>query len=75
MTVDLHWPEHGLVVELDTRQTHGTEWARRRDAARDHELRRRGKEVLRIREETFDAPAVERLLRAVLGGKAEPATM
>jgi very-short-patch-repair endonuclease len=71
MTVDLHWPEHGLVVELDTRETHGAAWARRRDAARDRCLRERGLTVLRINQETFDPADVERRLR----GRADAATM
>ena len=66
LTVDVHWPPHGLVVELDTDQTHGTPWAKRRDARRDAYLRRRGKRVRRIRRETFDPDAVERMLRALL---------
>lgn len=75
MTVDLHWPEHGLVVELDTEQTHGTAWARAADAARDAELGRRGKQILRVSRETFDPHAVERLLRSALARTREPATM
>jgi hypothetical protein len=49
LTVDAHWPDHDLVIELDHEQTHGSAWARRNDAARDARLRRRGKEVWRIR--------------------------
>jgi very-short-patch-repair endonuclease len=67
LTVDVHWPAHDLVVELDADQTHGTPWAKRRDARRDAYLRRRGKKVRRIRKETFDPPAVERMLRSLLG--------
>ena len=63
MTVDLHWPEHDLVVELDTEQTHGTAYARRRDAARDAELELRGKRVVRIAQDFFDPIAAERVLR------------
>lgn len=66
LTVDLHWPEHNLVVELDCEQTHGTPWARRRDSRRDAYLRRRGKTVRRIRRETFDPAVVEEALRALL---------
>jgi hypothetical protein len=67
LTVDVHWPSHGLVIELDSDQTHGTPWAKRRDARRDGYLRRRGKTVRRIRQETFDPPSVERMLRSRLG--------
>lgn len=66
LTVDVHWPGHDLVIELDTDQTHGTPWAKRRDARRDAYVRRRGKSVRRIRKETFDPPAVERMLRTLL---------
>jgi Transcriptional regulator, AbiEi antitoxin len=66
LTVDVHWPNHDLVVELDTDQTHGTPWAKRRDARRDAYLRRRGKTVRRVRRETFDPPSVEGMLRALL---------
>ena len=63
LTVDCHWPDHNLVIELDTDQTHGTAWKKRDDAERDAWLTARGKEVLRIRRETFDRPAVEKELR------------
>jgi very-short-patch-repair endonuclease len=66
LTVDLHWPAHDLVVELDTEQTHGTPWAKRRDASRDAFLRRRGKTVRRVRRETFDPPRVALMLRSLL---------
>jgi hypothetical protein len=66
LTVDVHWPAHDLVVELDTEQTHGTPWAKRRDARRDAFLRRRGKTVRRVRRETFDPPRVELMLRSLL---------
>jgi len=66
LTVDLHWPAEDLVIELDTEQTHGTPWAKRRDARRDAYLRRRGKTVRRVRRETFDRPAVEQMLRSLL---------
>jgi hypothetical protein len=46
--VDLSWPEHDLVVELDTDQTHGTKWARERDARKDQRMRARGLEVRRF---------------------------
>jgi very-short-patch-repair endonuclease len=50
LTVDCHWPEHGLVVELDTEQTHDTAWKRRDDAARDAWLEAQGIEVWRVRQ-------------------------
>jgi hypothetical protein len=66
LTVDVHWPSHHLVIELDTDQTHGTPWAKRRDERRDAYLRRRGKTVRRISRETFDPPTLEKMLRALL---------
>jgi hypothetical protein len=44
--VDLSWP--GLVVELDHDQTHGTKWARERDARKDQRMRERGIRVERF---------------------------
>lgn len=66
LTVDVHWPDHGFVIELDTGQTHGTPWAKRRDARRDAYLRRRGKTVRRITAERFEPAAEETVLRAQL---------
>jgi very-short-patch-repair endonuclease len=48
--VDLVWRDSGLVVELDTDQTHGTKWARERDARKDQRMKERG-----IRVERFTA--------------------
>jgi very-short-patch-repair endonuclease len=50
LTVDCHWPEHDLVIELDTEQTHGSAWKQRDDAERDAWLTAKGKEVWRVRE-------------------------
>jgi Transcriptional regulator, AbiEi antitoxin len=44
--VDLSWD--GLVVELDHDQTHGSKWARERDARKDQRLKKRGIEVHRF---------------------------
>jgi hypothetical protein len=44
--VDLRWGD--LVVELDHDQTHGTKWARERDARKDQRLRERGLTVRRF---------------------------
>jgi hypothetical protein len=44
--VDLAWP--GLVIELDHDQTHGTKWARERDARKDQRLKEQGLEVHRF---------------------------
>src|SRR4051812_19593334 len=45
---DLYSREHALVVELDTDQTHGTKWARERDARKDQRMQRRGIRVGRF---------------------------
>jgi hypothetical protein len=44
--VDLSWD--GLAIELDHDQTHGTKWARERDARKDQRLKERGVEVRRF---------------------------
>jgi very-short-patch-repair endonuclease len=44
--VDLSWDN--LVVELDHDQTHGSKWARERDARKDQRLEERGAEVHRF---------------------------
>jgi hypothetical protein len=44
--VDLRWGD--LVIELDHDQTHGTKWARARDARKDQRLKERGLEVRRF---------------------------
>jgi very-short-patch-repair endonuclease len=59
LTVDCHWPDHHLVIELDTDQTHGTAWKRRDDAERDAWLQARGIEVWRVRR--VDADLARRL--------------
>jgi hypothetical protein len=56
LTVDAHWPDHGVVVELDSEQTHGSAWKQRDDAERDARLRAKGIEVWRVRA-TSDALA------------------
>lgn len=44
--VDLRWGD--LVVEIDHDQTHGSKWARQRDARKDQRLNERGIEVRRF---------------------------
>ena len=46
--VDAHWPEHRLVVELDSWRHHGTRAAFERDKERDAELHAHGIETLRF---------------------------
>jgi hypothetical protein len=60
LTVDCHWPDHDLVIELDTDQTHGTAWKKRDDAGRDAWLARKRKLVWRVRpDRDRDALAAE----------------
>ena len=46
--VDAHWPEQGLVVEVDGYAFHGTRAAFERDRARDADLLAAGQRVLRV---------------------------
>jgi very-short-patch-repair endonuclease len=46
--VDAHWPAHGLVVEVDGFEFHGTLAAFERDRGRDAELQAEGWRVVRI---------------------------
>jgi hypothetical protein len=73
LTVDCHWPEHDLVIELDTEQTHGTAWKKRDDAERDAYLRARGKTVRRVAKEDWDPAELAAWLRAVTASRARPA--
>jgi very-short-patch-repair endonuclease len=67
LTVDCHWPDRDLVIELDTDQTHGTAWKRRDDAERDAWLEKNGKWVRRVREEEWDPERLAAELRRRLG--------
>jgi hypothetical protein len=67
LTVDCHWPDHHLVIELDTDQTHGAAWKRRDDAERDAWLEKKGKCVRRVREEEWDPERLAAELRRRLG--------
>lgn len=65
--VDFHWPERGLVVEVDERASHDTVRAFRNDRARDRLLGDAGWRVIRFAEEELsDAAAVaDAVLRAL----------
>jgi len=63
LTVDCHWPDHDLVIELDTDQTHGSAWKKRDDEERDAWLETKGKKVERVREEAWDPARLEVRLR------------
>jgi hypothetical protein len=45
---DLHWPQHRLIVEVDSVEWHGDPLARRADAERQAELEAAGERVLRV---------------------------
>jgi very-short-patch-repair endonuclease len=66
--VDLLWPEHRLVVEVDGFAFHGTRAAFERDRRRDAELQALGYRVLRItwRQLTREPEAVIALIAAAL---------
>jgi hypothetical protein len=67
LSVDCHWPDHDLVIELDTDQTHGTAWKQRDDAERDAWLRHsRAKEVWRVDRKTWNRDTLATELRARL---------
>lgn len=66
--VDLHWPEHRLVVELDGRTWHSDPTAFEADRLRDGDLLLAGWRVLRVtwRQLTRDRAAVVSRLRQLL---------
>lgn len=67
LTVDVHWLEARLVIELDTDQTHGTAWKQRDDAQRDAWLESQGIEVWRVDNDTWDPLSLAADLRRRLG--------
>jgi len=46
--VDAHWPEHGLIVQVDGFEFHRTRRDRERDAAADADLELAGRRVMRL---------------------------
>jgi Protein of unknown function (DUF559). len=75
--VDFHFPQLGLIVEVDGGAVHWSRWRRRRDAEKDARFRATGKTVWRIPELeiTLDPDAVTaelRRLAAILGRSKEP---
>jgi very-short-patch-repair endonuclease len=46
--VDLHWPDHNLVVEFDSWTYHSTRAAFERDRRRDADLQLAGQRVMRV---------------------------
>lgn len=65
---DCYWPEHGLVVELDSWRFHRGRGAFERNRDRDLDLAAVGIRVLRLtyRQLTRRTPAMARVLRAAL---------
>jgi predicted transcriptional regulator of viral defense system len=63
--VDLHWPAHHLIVELDGYATHGTRHAFEADRRRDAALQAAGQRVMRFTWHTDRNEMIARL-RAVL---------
>jgi very-short-patch-repair endonuclease len=68
LEVDAHWPEHGVVVEVDTLGTHGHATAFVADHRRDLELQAAGIAILRVTDHQLahDRPAVTAVLAATL---------
>ena len=66
--VDLYWPEHKLVVEIDGYAFHSTRQALERDASRDADLDDAGLRVRRVtwRQLEHEPEAVSRRLRKAL---------
>ena len=66
--VDFHWPNAGLVVELDGAATHRTHRAFVEDRRRDRKLAEQGIQVLRVTwwDLAGDAAGVAETLRRVL---------
>ena len=63
--VDFYWPRHGLIVETDGWETHGTRAAFEADRAKDAALTAAGYRVVRFTWWTEAEVAVRRL-RALL---------
>ena len=71
LEVDLYWPEHGLIAEIDTPDFHGDRTAMRTDRERDTHLRLHGFEPpVRFLDEHVDERPdyVARTLAALLAG-------
>jgi hypothetical protein len=68
--VDMAWPEHSLVVELDGHEFHRTQAAFERDRIRDTDLQVAGYRVLRVtHRRLLDAPTeVAAAVRVLLAG-------
>ncbi len=67
-TVDFHWPEHGVVVEADSRRWHSSRSAFEEDRLRDQRLTVAGYRVIRFtwRQIQREPARVSRVLAALL---------
>jgi very-short-patch-repair endonuclease len=75
LEVDLHYPEHHLVIEADSRRHHEMTLARRDDQARDARLEAAGFRVLRIPYHLVtEAPqqTAERIRQAIESSSSSP---
>lgn len=72
--VDFHWPEHGLVVEVDGYAFHGGRAAFERDRRRDSALAAAGQRVVRLtwRRITAEPDGVTQELRTMLAEALRP---
>ena len=70
--VDFHWPQHKLIVEVDSRAFHAHALAFQRDRQRDLDLELAGWHVLRVawRQVVEEPGRVTALLRSRLATRA-----
>lgn len=68
--VDFHWPEFGLVVEVDGARYHSTRWRRRKDAEKTARLETAGWTVRRYAEiqVALDPQGIAHEIRGLLAG-------
>lgn len=69
---DLHWPDHGLVIEIDDYLTHGDRRAFERDRRKQTAYALEGIMMIRLTEETLPEAVVttRRLLASAGGGRS-----
>lgn len=63
--VDALYPDHGLIIEIDTFHTHGDYGSYRRDRARDRRLAAAGFRVMRLDEEDYTRETAGELRRSL----------
>jgi very-short-patch-repair endonuclease/predicted transcriptional regulator of viral defense system len=76
LEVDIFFPDHGLVIEVDSNRYHGTKLAREADARKQATLEAAGHRVIRIDEVQLmlEDQTVARLRHAVASGPCRPPT-